>query len=214
MNLLHLHLILNHVPIIGLLIANLLLLWATISKQLILKKTATVMIVVCAALTLPVYFSGEPAEHGLEKTVQLSESVIEAHEEAAELAVVLTSVSGVLALLSLTPFLRNSLGISSLVGFALLACSIGSSASLMWTGYLGGQIRHTEIQSSPLNSSSLSEESEDDEKEHALSAVDSAGNRNAAQSTVPADSSKKTMVTRATALKPNNSNASSDEDDD
>ena len=76
------------------------------------------------------------------------ESMIHAHEEAGEVAMVLSMITGVLALGGF--FLeRLSTGMSSprlrLSRIAVVASSLMAVAALGITAYRGGLIRHTEI---------------------------------------------------------------------
>lgn len=53
----HIHLLLNHIPILGVLF-GLLLLYGTIKKTREIKKANLVTFIVAAILTVPVFFSG------------------------------------------------------------------------------------------------------------------------------------------------------------
>ena len=81
----HLHLILNHFPIIGSVIAVFILMYGTYKNYIPLQKVALVLIVVLSIIAIPVFLTGEPAEASVENLPGVSELVIEEHEEAAEL---------------------------------------------------------------------------------------------------------------------------------
>ncbi len=102
--------------------------------------------VVCGVLSIPVFLSGEPTEHSLEQHVQLQEATIEAHEEAAELAFAVLLVTSAVAAISLFPVTHRS-ALQSGLTWILLVSSVTSTLLLVRTGYLGGQIRHTELAS-------------------------------------------------------------------
>jgi uncharacterized membrane protein len=95
------------------------------------------------AASLAVFLTGEPAEELAEKLPGFSESIAHAHEEVAELATVVTVGVGVLALAALVAFRRRALPRWVTVGGLLLALVAGGLMG--YTGYLGGQIRHTEV---------------------------------------------------------------------
>ncbi|MCI0564610.1 MAG: hypothetical protein MN733_39585, partial [Nitrososphaera sp.] len=62
MNLAHVHLLLNHFPVIGTVFGFLFLAYAMAKKSEELKKVSLGIFVLIALIALPVYFTGEPAE--------------------------------------------------------------------------------------------------------------------------------------------------------
>lgn len=137
----HFHLILNHVPIVGLAIATIILAYGHFRREQSVISLALGLIVFLSLATIPVYLSGEPAEETIENLAGVSEELIEAHEEFAEVAFVLALASGVLAFFSL--IWRTN---STFVKLTLLSLFL-SVAALIWTGKLGGEIRHPEVRS-------------------------------------------------------------------
>jgi uncharacterized membrane protein len=87
----------------------------------------------------------------------VTERTIEQHEEAAKLATVAMSVFGALSLAALVIFRKRP--VPRWVVAAGLAGTVVLSALMGWTANLGGQIRHSEIQSA--NSQQVGSESED-----------------------------------------------------
>lgn len=146
MNEAHLHLILNHVPVVGFLfvIALLALAWLRDSEEL--RRIALGSVVVTGILSLPVYFSGEPAEEIVEDLSGVSELAIEDHEEMAEGATVVAAVTALLAALAMVIGVRRGVTPRWSVG-VVTVCGI---VAAIWLGYaasLGGRIRHPEIDS-------------------------------------------------------------------
>lgn len=146
MNTTHLHLLLNHFPIIGTFLGSILLLWAIVKNQDNLKSIASALLVLMALMAIPVYLTGEPAEESVEKLPGVSEALIELHEEAASIAIWLMEITGVIALLALFfQWRKNKMAKAGfLTAFILSALCFAAMAR---TGYYGGQIRHTEIRS-------------------------------------------------------------------
>lgn len=140
----HLHLLLNHFPIIGTLIGIGVMLYGYITRSEETRKAALWTWVFMGLAAIPVYLTGEPAEETVENLAGISESMIEAHEEAAELAIWLMGVLGLLSSATLVlawfkqPFARSAYLLSTLLSIAVFA-------AMARTGYLGGQIRHSEI---------------------------------------------------------------------
>lgn len=143
MGLAHLHLVLNHVPIVGTLVAGIIFVIALRWRNPQLERLALGFLLAFALLTIPVYLTGEPAEHVAERLPGVAEAVIERHEDAALAALVAVEVLGASAVAGLALFRRRLLPRAFAVAVvALIAVTAGLFG---WTGYLGGQIRHTEI---------------------------------------------------------------------
>jgi uncharacterized membrane protein len=143
MNLAHVHLILNHIPIIGIPIALIFLAYGVYVKNQQSQKFALLMLFGLALFVLPVYFTGEPAEEIVEHLPGVAESFIESHEEAAEISLILTLITGIAALIALwfqkypKKIHLMNLGVMIIAGITVI--------SLLYTANLGGQIRHTEL---------------------------------------------------------------------
>jgi uncharacterized membrane protein len=144
MNLTHLHLILNHFPIIGTLMGSLFLLYGILRKNDSLQKISLATIVTMAIIAIPVFLTGEPAEESVENITGISEAVIEPHEEAAELAFWVMEITAVICLASLI-FSKINRKMAQVFTVIALIASFASFALMARTGYLGGKIRHTEL---------------------------------------------------------------------
>lgn len=145
MNTAHLHLLLNHFPVIGTMIGSGLLLWGILKKQPTLKQAAALLLFLMALVAVPVFLTGEPAEETIEKLPGISEAAIEQHESAATLAIWLMGFTG-LAAIGLLVYSRLRQQARPTGYPLLLALSVLCFAAMARTGYYGGQIRHTEIQ--------------------------------------------------------------------
>ncbi|MFM6924394.1 MAG: hypothetical protein ACKOU7_02755 [Ferruginibacter sp.] len=146
MNPTHLHLLLNHFPIIGTLIGSCLLLWGIITKNGHIKSISALLLACMAVIAIPVYLTGEPAEESVEQLGAVNEQAIQLHEEAAEIAIWLMGITGIISLVALLlSFKKYRQG--NLVFVLAFILSALCFASMARTGYLGGQIRHTEISS-------------------------------------------------------------------
>jgi len=160
MNIVHLHLLLNHLPVVGSVVA-LLLFAATFYKDWVSTRFALWFAVGLGAVALAVYLTGEPAADTLEKVVGIAERDIERHEEAAELATIVAGSTGALALIGLFLFRRRQ--IPRWVGVAGLVSMLFLTGTMAWTANLGGQIRHSEIRSGTLPPASRSAEHESEQ---------------------------------------------------
>jgi uncharacterized membrane protein len=142
----HLHLLLNHFPIIGTMIGVGLMAYGYSIRKDSIKKAALLLWFTMALSAIPVFLTGEPAEERVEGLAGVSEAVIEPHEEAAVFAFWCMEALGFLSLLAL--FLKfERPNVSKIAMPLIVALSLVTSGLMAYTGYLGGQIRHTEIRS-------------------------------------------------------------------
>jgi uncharacterized protein DUF389 len=144
MNWAHVHLLLNHLPVIGSIFGVLLLLFALLRKSEELKRVTLGVFVFTALLALPVYFTGEPAAEVVEHLPRVEASLIEEHQDAALFALLTAEATGVVALAGLILFHRAERLPGRIVGAALVL-SLATSGLMLWTANRGGRIRHTEI---------------------------------------------------------------------
>lgn len=146
MNLAYLHLILNHIPMIGMPVALTFLLYGIYSKNQSAQRFSLFVLIALAALVVPVYLTGEPAEEVVEHLPGVVESVIESHEEAAEVSLVLTLIAGFAAFVAI--WFQRDVRKSRLLNLGVVGCACLAVASLVYTANLGGKIRHSEFSSS------------------------------------------------------------------
>ena len=108
------------------------------------------------------YFTGEAAEESVENIQGVLEQTMEAHEEFALFALVSLVVLGLASVAGLYLTLTKSLMTRS-AAIIILAISIFSFGLVARTGYLGGQIRHTElVAGATLPADTLATEEEED----------------------------------------------------
>lgn len=140
----HLHLVLNHLPILGVPVCTFLLVlgWKRGAHEL--KRLALVGLSLLGLLVWPVYLTGEPAEESVEHLPGVQESLIEQHEDAAWWALVLTELTAAASLAGLL-LIRRREGLARVVPTAVVLLGLLCSSTFVWVGWLGGQIRHSEI---------------------------------------------------------------------
>jgi len=163
MNLAHIHLILTHIPIVGIPMALAFLGHGIYQKSTPTQRSALYAFVFTALIVLPVYFTGEPAEEIVEHFPGVAESFIETHEEAALFSLILTLITGVAAIAGL--IFHKDTKKSRILNIIVMGLACLSVLSLFYTANLGGQIRHTEMRSS-LNSQGVGEIKEGNEEKN------------------------------------------------
>ena len=84
----YLHLLSNHVPILGSLFGVLLLVVALVKPNLHTTLSAYLILLVSGIGGIVAYFTGEPAEESIEHVAGISHKLIHVHEEMAENALI------------------------------------------------------------------------------------------------------------------------------
>ena len=154
----HIHLALNHVPVIGILLVVLLLGAGVVRRNSVLERTSYWLLAGLALIAVVVYFTGEPAEELVEGLPGYSEALIEHHEEVALIATVGMVILGLAAVVGLVRARRQPDAPSGSYSKIMLLLSLVVGGVMIWTANLGGQIRHTEIRPSAQASAPVSED--------------------------------------------------------
>lgn len=82
----HLHLLVNHAPILGAIFALALLVTSLRYGRDVLQRTALVVLIIVGAAAGAAKFSGEPAEDGVRGVPGVTRALIHEHEEMADKA--------------------------------------------------------------------------------------------------------------------------------
>jgi uncharacterized membrane protein len=143
MNFAHVHLMLNHIPVLTLPMALLFLALAVWKKNEEFKKLSLIILILTALTAIPTYLTGDPAEDVVKRRADISKEIIEEHEEAGETSLILTLITGALAVGTLAVWQKP---LWKQRGLALVFISgVISVGSLGFTANLGGQVHHPEI---------------------------------------------------------------------
>lgn len=144
MNWAHVHLALNHVPVIVVPVSLALLAFAVVRKSADLTTASLGLLVIAAVLGGGVFLTGEPAEQVVGHLPGMSEQAIEAHEEAAEVAAIVTGIAGLLGLWLLIAR-RGGRHAPTWLLAATVVVALVAAGLLARAANLGGYIRHPEI---------------------------------------------------------------------
>lgn len=140
----HLHLMINHFPVIGTIFSFILLATALLIKNEGIEKAGLGLFILSGFSSVPAFFSGIGAEKALESIDHNSGIFIEGHEGLAEIAlwtcigVGIMSSYGLLLSIRKNPYVRK-------LSFIILLLSAGNIVLLRGVAYTGGEIRHKEI---------------------------------------------------------------------
>jgi hypothetical protein len=144
MNTTHLHLMINHLPVIATPIVALLLLYGLVRRSREVLRLAAGAAVVVAALSYPVFLTGEPAEERVHEAAWFQERMVHTHEERAEAALIVVLITGVVAAVGLWQS-RGGRAMPRATAGITLAGLLLSAGLFAWTAQTGGVIRHEEI---------------------------------------------------------------------
>ena len=144
MNDAHLHLVMNHFPIIGPILGFGILLTGIILKNNSVKNTAYVLFIVSAIFAAFSMGTGEGAEEIAEKLPGVTKQIIHEHEEMAEKLAIVLYLLGVISLGGLFLSYKKSAKVKW-VSFAALVVVVVGIFLAKEVGTSGGEVRHTEI---------------------------------------------------------------------
>ena len=149
MNDAHLHMVLNHFPIIGTILGLGILITGMILKNNSVKNTAYVLFIVAAVFAAFSMGTGEGAEEMVEDMPTVGKQIIHEHEEMAEKLAVVLYVLGVISLGGLLlSYLKNTK--AKMLSYVALVVAVVGVFFAQQTGTTGGEVRHTEIRSNAV----------------------------------------------------------------
>jgi hypothetical protein len=143
-NVAHLHLLLNHVPTVGSVVALGLLLLALIRQNEHLKHAGLEVLFAIGVVTLVAYMSGVGAQQKLRDQPGVSENAIRVHHDAALAGFTVLEFAGFAAWIALWQTRRRGGAAPGLVP-VVTVLTVVSLALMARAANLGGEIRHPEI---------------------------------------------------------------------
>ncbi|HEY7672181.1 MAG TPA: hypothetical protein VIC71_08185 [Gammaproteobacteria bacterium] len=140
----HWHLLLNHFPAIGTVLAMGLLLCAQFRKSEELNRASLILFVIIALLAIPTYISGGAARRAIEGTADISSDLIAAHQDAATWAFAVLLITGWVSWFAVWQYRRLGRPYPWVVP-AVIVLGLITLAAMVRTGSLGGAINHPEV---------------------------------------------------------------------
>ena len=164
MNDAHLHMVVNHFPIIGTIFGFGILIVGLFLKNKTLQNTSYALFIVAAIFGAISMGTGEGAEELVEDMPNIGKQIIHEHEELAEKLAVLLYVLGGLSLVGMYLNFKNH-SKAKLLSFLILGIATAGLLLVQKVGTSGGEIRHTEIRANFLgkNSEGTAKQSEEHE---------------------------------------------------
>lgn len=152
MNGAHLHLMLNHLPVVGLGFVILLNIVAFVRKSDELKKLSLWFYFLVGILAIPVYFTGDSAEEILNTYPGFHEGIAEAHETMALHFLIITSLIAVISFVGLY-YSKTSDKFLQKFTLVVFILSLIAAVFAFSTAITGGKLRHPEIENGNYKSS-------------------------------------------------------------
>jgi uncharacterized membrane protein len=161
MNMTHLHLLTNHLPILGSLFGILILLSGYILKDITVRKVGLGTFIFAALMAIPAYLSGEPSEKAIKSLPDIARGMIEQHETLAAIALGCIILLGVLSA-AVFYLMKYKNADTKLLMACILALSLVTFGLMAWTAKTGGLIRHSEIRPADFPASKMISTEEDE----------------------------------------------------
>lgn len=149
MNDAHLHLLVNHFPIIGTILGLGILITGILLKNKSVKNTAYILFIVAAIFAAFSMGTGEGAEELVEDLPSIGKQIIHEHEEIAEKFAIIMYLTGFLGLLTLYTSIKNH-KLATTFSYITLVLAIIAAVFAKSVGTSGGEIRHTEIRANTV----------------------------------------------------------------
>jgi len=147
MNWAHIHLLVNHVPILASLFAALFFLIALRVESRDTWARAGLMLLAIASLgAIAAFMTGDPASEVIEGQPHTSNRALSDHHVRATIALGAAGLAALAAIGALVITRKNGGSYSRRLVTILFALTALSAACLGWTGLAGGRISHPELQ--------------------------------------------------------------------
>lgn len=144
----HLHVLVNHIPVIGLPIILLLLLWGLARREDAVVRAALIGTVLLAAGTWFADFTGDGAKDDIRQLAWANKDVITAHEDAGDQLEIVAIATGVVALATLI-LARGGRPMRRPLVLVMVVLLLGASLVAARVAWRGGKIRHNEFGLTP-----------------------------------------------------------------
>lgn len=140
----HIHIMINHFPVILAVMGALVALLGVVRSRRGIWMYACASLTLAAVTVIPTYFTGEPAEHFLNRPWYIARASIHTHEDAALIASILVGLAGLVSLVAWRRLVRYPRELSLPAGLrgAVVITAILAAVAIGYASLLGGYIIH------------------------------------------------------------------------
>jgi len=156
--------VVNHFPIIGIILGFGVLIAGMFLKNNSVKNTAYCLFIVGAIFAFASMATGEGAEEMVEDMPSVGHKIIHEHEEMAEKLAIVLYLLGLVSIAGLYTNIKKHAQAKLVSFLALTIAAIGIFLGKE-TGTIGGEIRHTEIRANASTSAETNQNGEEEEHE-------------------------------------------------
>jgi uncharacterized membrane protein len=140
----HIHIMINHFPVILAVMGALAALLGMVRGRRGVWLYACASLTIAALTVIPTYFTGEPAQHALNRPWYVGRNAIHTHEDAALIAALLVGLAGLVALVAWRRLVRypRELSLPSGLRAAVVITAVVAAVAIGYASLLGGYIIH------------------------------------------------------------------------
>jgi len=164
MNDAHLHLLVNHFPIIGTIFGLGILIAGIVLKNNAVKNVSYTLFIIASIFAAISMSTGEGAEELVEDMPSVGKQIIHEHEELAEKLAVVLYILGAVSLFGLYTNIKNH-SKAKLTSFLVLVIAVVGVVLAKSVGTSGGEIRHTEIRANATDTIGNATTAEQDDED-------------------------------------------------
>ena len=146
MNIAHIHIVINHLPIVGYFFSIFLITTSLYFRSQEGVIISAVLVMVISALgALAAYFSGSPSIKQIAGLPGVGHKYINIHYTRAKIAVLFSCLSGLTAITCGIIIIRTDAPVPAYCYALMMISSLITSFAMVFTGNAGGKIRHQEV---------------------------------------------------------------------
>jgi uncharacterized membrane protein len=140
----HIHILINHFPVILVATGALAAVLAVILQRRGVWLYAAVSLTIGGITVIPTYFTGEPAEQALNDPWYVAKGAIHSHEQSATISAILTVLAALVAVVAWRRLVRYPREVRMPGGLrtAIVITSLAAAGAIGYTSWLGGRIVH------------------------------------------------------------------------
>lgn len=139
----YVHLLINHFPVVLTTMGLIAAIGALLLRRRGLWLYAMGTLTMAALVIYPVHFTGDEADHALRDPWYIQRGVIDAHDDAAGIAMIIILIAGVVSAYGWWRTLRRrDEPIPAWIRSAVLLGALAGFGSVAYTAFLGGKIIH------------------------------------------------------------------------